>query len=126
MPFNLYEAGPSYEVGLMGFGRVGRGAAAILPEQWCKETNLQWVLRRSTLLEHRSLCSRISRRHFRGPTGALIHSKNEFTPVELLIFMDLVTWSSISCLPTDRHYDAEEAAKWSITIVSAVSLYSPQ
>ena len=41
------------KVGLMGFGRAGRSVARVLLES--KETNLQWVVRRSSLLSHRSV-----------------------------------------------------------------------
>jgi 4-hydroxy-tetrahydrodipicolinate reductase len=41
------------KVGLIGFGKTGRAIAAVLLES--KFTNLQWVIRQSTTLEHRSV-----------------------------------------------------------------------
>ena len=108
------------KVGLMGFGRAGRAVAAILLE--CKETNLQWVLRRSTLLEHRSVPE------FLGVTSdepGLIYSKDEFTPAQLLDRHPVDVVVDFSS-PTGLDYYADEAAKRKITIVSAVSLYSPE
>jgi 4-hydroxy-tetrahydrodipicolinate reductase len=108
------------KVGLMGFGRAGRAVAAILLE--CKETNLRWVLRRSTLLTHRSVPE------FLGVTSdepGLIYSKDEFTPTQLLDRHPvdaIVDFSS----PTGLDYYAEEARGRGITIVTAVSLYSPE
>ncbi len=40
-------------VGLMGFGKTGRAVASVLLES--KITNLQWVVRKSKVLEHRSV-----------------------------------------------------------------------
>jgi 4-hydroxy-tetrahydrodipicolinate reductase len=108
------------KVGLMGFGRAGRAVASVLLE--CKETNLQWVLRRSTLLTHRSVPE------FLGVTSdepGLIYSKDEFTPTQLLDRQPvdaIVDFSS----PTGLDYYADEAAKRRIIIVSAVSRYSPE
>jgi 4-hydroxy-tetrahydrodipicolinate reductase len=41
------------KIGIMGFGKTGRAVASVLLES--KETSLQWVIRRSKLLEHRSV-----------------------------------------------------------------------
>lgn len=41
------------KVGLMGFGKAGKAVAAVLLES--KEANLQWVVRKTKLLEHRSV-----------------------------------------------------------------------
>ena len=41
------------KVGLIGFGKTGRSVATVLLES--KFTNLQWVVRQSTTLEHRSV-----------------------------------------------------------------------
>jgi 4-hydroxy-tetrahydrodipicolinate reductase len=107
-------------VGLMGFGRAGRAVATILLE--CKETNLRWVLRRSTLLTHRSVPE------FLGVTSdepGLIYSKDDFTAAQLFDCHPvdaIVDFSS----PTGLEYYADEAANRGITIVSAVSLYSPE
>ena len=41
------------KVGLMGFGKTGKAVASVLLES--KEANLQWVVRKTKLLEHRSV-----------------------------------------------------------------------
>ena len=41
------------KVGLFGFGRAGRAVASVLLQK--KETHLSWVVRKSTILQHRSV-----------------------------------------------------------------------
>jgi 4-hydroxy-tetrahydrodipicolinate reductase len=105
------------KVGLIGFGKTGRPVASVLLES--KKTNLQWVIRQSSLLEHRSVPE------FLGVVSdepALIYRKDELSagelfdkyPVEVVI-----DFSSESGLD----YYGDEAAKRKITIVSAVSHY---
>ncbi len=106
-------------VGLMGFGKTGRAVAGVLLES--KHIQLQWVVRQSTMLEHRSASE------FLGSSSTdpgMIYSKAEFTAAKLLDRMPvdvIVDFSGDSGLA----YYADEAAKRGITIISAVSQYEP-
>lgn len=107
------------KVGLIGFGKTGRAVASVLLES--KKTNLQWVVRKSSLLEHRSVPEFLG---VYSDEPGLIYTKEEFTadalfdqyPVDVI-----VDFSSIDGLD----YYGEAAAKRGITIVSAVSQYQP-
>ena len=108
------------KVGLMGFGRAGRSVARILLES--KETNLQWVIRRSSVLEHRSVPEFLG---VQSDEPGLIYRTSEFTADELLgkYPVDfIIDFSSDSGL----EYYGEAAAGHGAGIVSAVSQYSPE
>ncbi len=108
------------KVGMMGFGKTGRAVATVLLES--KKTNLQWVIRQSSLLGHRSVPEFLG---IESDEPGLIYSKDEFTISELLNQHPvdvIVDFSS----ETGLDYYAEEAAKRGITIVSAVSQYSDE
>jgi 4-hydroxy-tetrahydrodipicolinate reductase len=64
------------KVGLMGFGKTGRAVASILLES--KATNLQWVVRRSNLLEHRSVPEFLG---VASDEPGLIYSRDEYRAV---------------------------------------------
>ena len=106
-------------VGLMGFGKAGRAVASVLLEE--KRTTLNWVIRQSHALEHRSVPEFLGI-PFDEP--GLIYTKEEFTidklldehPVDLI-----VDFSS----PTGLDYYGEEAARRGISIVTAISHYPP-
>jgi 4-hydroxy-tetrahydrodipicolinate reductase len=106
------------KAGLMGFGRAGRAVAAVLLES--KETNLQWVIRRSSLLTHRSVPEFLG---VASDEPGLIYSRDEFTADELFDQhpVDAVVDFSSG---TGLDYYAEAAAKRGISIVTAVSQYS--
>ncbi|RLZ07450.1 dihydrodipicolinate reductase [Acinetobacter sp. 2JN-4] len=105
------------KVGIMGFGKTGRAVASVLLES--KRTSLQWVIRQSKQLEHRSVPEFLG---VEADDPGIIHSKDEYSIVELLDRYPvdvIVDFSSEQGLD----YYAEEAAKRGITIVSAVSQY---
>ncbi|NLV72824.1 MAG: dihydrodipicolinate reductase [Actinobacteria bacterium] len=107
------------KVGLMGFGRAGRSVARVLLES--KETNLQWVIRRSGVLEHRSVPEYLG---VISDEPGMIYRKDEFTAAELLDAHPVdfvVDFASEEALD----YYGEAAAARGIGIVSAVSQYSP-
>lgn len=107
-------------VGIMGFGKTGRAVASVLLES--KKTNLQWVIRQSTLLEHRSVPEFLG---IKSDEPGLIYTKDEFTISELLDTHPvdvIVDFSS----ETGLDYYGVEAAKRGIIIVSAVSQYSEE
>lgn len=93
------------KVGIMGFGKTGRAVATVLLES--KKTNLQWVVRQSTRLEHRSVPEFLG---IESDEPGLIYSKDEFTISELLDQHPvdvIVDFSS----ETGLDYYADEAAK---------------
>lgn len=105
------------KVGLMGFGRTGKSVASVLLET--KEVNLQWVIRQSHKLEHRSVPEFLG---VESDEPGLIYSSSEFTAAQL---MDkhpvdaIVDFSSVNGID----YYGEEATKRGITILSAISNY---
>lgn len=105
------------KVGLMGFGKTGRAVASVLLES--KITNLQWVVRKSKVLEHRSVPE------FLGVSSdepGLIYSRDEFTADELLTRYPvdaIIDFSSESGLD----YYGTVAENRGVTIISAISQY---
>ena len=105
------------KVGIIGFGKTGKAVASVLLES--KATNLQWVIRRSKLLEHRSVPEFLG---VESDEPGLIYAKDEFLASELFdkfpvdVVVDFSSESGIG-------YYAEEAAKRGIAIVSAISQY---
>lgn len=105
------------KVGIIGFGKTGRAVASILLES--KVTNLQWVIRRSKRLEHRSVPEFLG---IESNEPGLIYTKDEFSAAQLFdkFPVDVVVdFSSEDGLD----YYGDEAAKRGISIVSAVSQY---
>ncbi|MEX1167208.1 MAG: dihydrodipicolinate reductase C-terminal domain-containing protein [Hydrogenophaga sp.] len=106
------------KVGLIGFGKTGRAVASVLLDS--KNTSLQWVVRQSSVLEHRSVPEYLG---ITSDEPGLIYTKDEFTMSELLskhpvdIIIDFSSESGLD-------YYGDEAAKRGITIISAVSQYS--
>lgn len=108
------------KVGLMGFGRAGRAVARILLES--KETNLRWVIRRSSVLGHRSVPEFLG---IQSDEPGLIYRSEEFTADELLDTHPvdfIVDFSS----DTGIDYYGDAAVRHNTGIVSAVSGYSPE
>lgn len=104
-------------VGIMGFGKTGRAVASVLLES--KKTNLQWVVRQSTLLEHRSVPEFLG---IKSDELGLIYSKEEFDAHTLLDRFPvdvIVDFSSEKGLD----YYGEAAAQRGVQIISAVSQY---
>lgn len=105
------------KVGILGFGKTGRAVASVLLES--KVTNLQWAVRRSSLLEHRSVPEFLG---VASDEPGLIYSKDEFSADELLDRFPvdfIVDFSSESGLC----YYGDAAAERRVAIVSAVSQY---
>jgi len=104
----------------MGFGKAGRAVASVLLES--KKTNLQWVIRQSKQLAHRSVPE------FLGVVSdepGLIYSKDEYSASELLDRYPvdaIIDFSSESGLD----YYGAEAARRGVTIITAVSQYSAE
>ncbi len=104
-------------VGQLGFGRAGRPVASVLLES--KAAHLEWVLRRSRTLEHRSVSGFLG---IPSKEPGLIYPVSEFSASELL---DRFPVDAIIDFSSDTgiYYYGEEAMKREITIVTAVSHY---
>jgi 4-hydroxy-tetrahydrodipicolinate reductase len=109
------------KVGLFGFGRSGKAVATVLLQN--PEFDLCWVIRKSTNLQHRSVPE------FLGITDddnqGQIFSKDEWTPAQLFDEHPvdcIIDFSSVDAIS----YYGEEAAKRGISIVTAISKYSPE
>lgn len=104
-------------VGLMGFGRTGRAVSSVLLKS--KKTNLQWVMRKSHALEHRSVSDFLG---IESDEPGRIHSTQEMDAAELLdrypvdVIVDFSSEDGIS-------YYGPEAARRGVAIISAVSQY---
>lgn len=104
-------------VGLIGFGRTGKAVAATILRD--ENISLEWVVRRSHLLEHRSVPE------FLGESSdepGVIYSRDEFSFSELLDREPVdavIDFSSAEGLD----YYGEAAAERGIAIVSAISNY---
>lgn len=107
-------------VGLIGFGKTGRAVASVLLDS--PLTQLEWVVRQSHLLEHRSAPEFLGVNS--GDRGR-IYSKEEFTAAELLdqfpvdVIVDFSSESGVD-------YYAQAAAERGVTVISAVSHYEPE
>jgi len=107
-------------VGLIGFGKTGRAVTSVLLES--NTANLQWVVRRTRTLEHRSASEFLG---IKPDKPVIIHSIEDIEAKELLDSFPvdvIVDFSS----ETGIDYYGEEAAKRGITIISAVSKYSDE
>ncbi|MFO7570232.1 MAG: dihydrodipicolinate reductase C-terminal domain-containing protein [Smithellaceae bacterium] len=105
------------KIGMIGFGRTGRAVASVLLES--KNTNLQWVVRRSRRLEHRSVPEFLG---LESEEPGLIYSKEEYSAAEILEQwpVDMIVDFSST---TGLDYYGDEAARRGVTIVSAISEY---
>lgn len=107
------------KVGLIGFGKTGRAVATVLLES--KKTQLQWVLRRSLQLDHRSVPEYLG---IPSEEPGVIHSTQDLdfeallseSPVDVI-----VDFSSSSGLDLYRH----AAGDHGIMVVNAISSYEP-
>ena len=108
------------KVGLMGFGKTGKAVAAVLLQS--ESTKLQWVVRRSHCLEHRSVPEFLD---VDSKEPGLIYSKDEYCADDLLrrLPVDLIIdFSSEEGI----NYYGEEACNLGVAIVSAISSYQPE
>jgi 4-hydroxy-tetrahydrodipicolinate reductase len=105
-------------VGLIGFGRTGRDVARLLlaDDRMC----LEWVLRRSATLEHRSASEFLS---VESDEPGVIHSAAQIPSPELLDRFPVDVIIDFSS-ETGIDYYGEEAATRGVAIVSAISRYS--
>ena len=105
------------KIGLIGFGKTGKSVASILLEN--KKFCLEWVLRQSTVLEHRSVPEFFG---IQSDEPGLIYSNSKTSMKELLdkhpvdIIIDFSSNEGI-------YQYGELAAKRKIKIISAISHY---
>jgi 4-hydroxy-tetrahydrodipicolinate reductase len=112
--------GIGMKVGLIGFGKTGKAVASILLEN--KEANLQWVIRKTNHLEHRSVSEYLG---VLSDEPGLIYSKNEFSTADLLSRFPVDVIIDFSSQRGIEYY-GEEASNRGIAIVSAISSYSSE
>jgi 4-hydroxy-tetrahydrodipicolinate reductase len=105
------------KVGLIGFGKTGKAVASVILEN--PEIRLEWVLRKSHKMEHRSVPE------FLGVDSrepGLLYSVDEFSADELLDSMPVDAIIDFSSEDAHKYY-ATAAAERGISIVSAISHY---
>lgn len=105
------------KVGLMGFGKTGKAVASVLLES--KKVNLQWVLRQSTRLEHRSVPEFLG---VDSDEPGLIYSTGEYD-AETLLEKHPVDFIVDFSSEQGVDYYADAAARRGVSIISAVSSY---
>ncbi len=105
------------KIGLIGFGKTGKSVASILLEN--KKFSLEWVLRQSTVLEHRSVPEFLG---IESEEPGLIYSSANSSVEELLenhpvdVIIDFSSNEGI-------YTYGEIAAKKNVKIISAISHY---
>lgn len=105
------------KVGLIGFGKTGKAVASILLES--ENFELQWVLRRSTLLDHRSAGEFLG---IESQDPGLILSSKEFNAHQLFDTYPVDVVVDFSS-PDGINYYGDEAKRRKIAIISAISQY---
>lgn len=105
------------KVGLIGFGKTGKAVASVILEN--PDVCLEWVVRRSHKMEHRSVPEFLG---IESREPGLIYSIEEFTADELLDSLPVDAIIDFSSEDGYKYY-ATAAAKRGISIVSAISHY---
>jgi 4-hydroxy-tetrahydrodipicolinate reductase len=107
-------------VGLFGFGRAGKAVATVLLQS--EEANLCWVIRKSTILQHRSVPEFLG---IESKEQGLILPKDEWPPQKLFKEHPVDVIIDFSSSEAILSY-GKEAANRGITIVTAISAYPPE
>jgi len=105
------------KIGLIGFGKTGKAVATVILQN--KEFILEWVLRRKTLLDHRSVPEFLG---IESDEPGLIYSTETMPINELLDNHPVDCIIDFSSSEAIYNY-GEEAAKRKIKIISAISHY---
>jgi 4-hydroxy-tetrahydrodipicolinate reductase len=105
------------KVGIIGFGKTGKAVASVLLES--QKTKLQWVVRRSHRLEHRSVPEFFG---VESQEPGLIYSKEEYSAAELFHKFPVDAVIDFSSEEGIDYY-GEAAADCGVAIVSAISNY---
>ena len=106
------------KIGLMGFGKAGKAAAAVLLQS--KETCLEWLVRHASQLEHQTIpdCLGIT-----SNDPGYIYSSQHITAEELLELHPVDVIVDFSAVHGIDYY-AAAAKKHGVKVVSAISHYS--
>jgi len=107
-------------VGLVGFGRTGKAVASVLLE--AKDTRLEWVVRRSRRLEHRSVPEFLG---IDSEEPGLIYSTEE-TPCHQLLDAHPVDAIVDFSGEDGMDYYGRDASARGVAIISAISNYSDE
>jgi 4-hydroxy-tetrahydrodipicolinate reductase len=105
------------KIGLMGFGKTGKSVATVILDN--KNICLNWVVRQSHKMEHRSVPEFLG---IDSDEPGLIYSVNEFSAAQLLDAMPVDAIIDFSSQGGIDFY-GEAAAERGIAIVSAISHY---
>ena len=108
------------KIGLIGFGKTGKAVASVILQN--KEFSLEWVLRKSTLLDHRSVPEFLG---VESDEPGLIYSLETIAIDELLNKHPvdiIIDFSSSNGIYTYGHIASERGVK----IISAISHYSEE
>lgn len=105
------------KVGLIGFGRTGKAVASVILQN--KEFSLEWVFRKTSALEHRSVPEFLG---LDSDEPGLIFSSEHIQIRELLHTHPIDILIDFSSTESIHHY-GEEAAKQKVKIISAISHY---
>ncbi|MBN1374874.1 MAG: dihydrodipicolinate reductase [Dehalococcoidia bacterium] len=108
------------QAGLYGFGRAGKAVAAVLLQS--KVAHLSWVIRKSTVLQHRSVPEFLG---IESDEPGLIYPRDEWSPQQLFDKHPVDVVIDFSSSEAIVEY-GKEAAGRDIAIVSAISEYSPK
>lgn len=107
------------KIGMIGFGKTGKAVAQVLLSS--PEVQLQWVVRRTRYLEHRSVAEYLGLPEREGDSG-LIYSTEEFSAQALLQEKPVEVMVDFSS-PEGIEYYGNTASRLGVQIVSAVSQY---
>ncbi len=107
-------------VGLFGFGKAGKAVASVLLDS--QETRLEWVVRRSRAMEHRSVPEFLGVESEEPGTIVTIGSPDydalfDRRPVDIVV--DFSSASGVA-----EYYGS--ALRWNLPVVTAVSHYPPE
>jgi 4-hydroxy-tetrahydrodipicolinate reductase len=105
------------KIGLMGFGKTGKSVATVILDN--KNICLNWVVRQSHKMEHRSVPEFLG---IDSDEPGLIYSVDEFSAAQLLDAMPVDAIIDFSSQGGIEFY-GEAAAERGIAIVSAISHY---
>ncbi|MCK9170413.1 MAG: hypothetical protein M0P01_08365 [Treponema sp.] len=106
------------KIGLFGFGKAGRAVASVILES--KDCMLKWVVRKTTVLDHRSAPEYLG---IKSDDPGLIYSKNEFTEIENDKNLDVDAIIDFSGAASIHEY-GEYAVRHNCIVVTAISKYS--
>lgn len=106
------------KIGLIGFGRTGKAVASVVLQN--KDFSLEWVFRRTTVLEHRSVPEFLG---LESDEPGLIFSQEHIDIQELLDKHPVDMIIDFSSAESIHNYGSHAAAR-QVKIISAISHYA--